>query len=379
MIVGAVLYKGAGRGCMTRDRLDRSTRRGGVSDTEGRRAEMLDAVGAFERVFEASSDAMKLIDLDGRIVRWNRASRDVCGWEEDEVLGQVLPHIPSDMRLKVIQDIRSIAGSGREQTREAAILRKDGTVVSVALTVVPYLDAESNPAGVVSIGRAVRGTEDAGLPTDFSLAFARALRTPLSALVGYAQLLLHADIVEDISRRTRTVRAIEENLAVVVELLDEIEMATEARPGVNPVDLEEIALAPVIADAARVAEAARPDRVFVLDLDTGTGDVRIGRRRAERALAGLMILAADHAGPGGEVSVVLANPRASALVSVEATPAPGRSAVTAGERESRDTDSFVWHAASVVVASAGGTLTRFEGRDDTVAYRMMVPVPTQGG
>ncbi|MGH9081534.1 MAG: EAL domain-containing protein [Acidimicrobiales bacterium] len=88
------------------------------------------------------SDAIIGIDAEGRIESWNEAAQSIYGWREDEVVG------------------RSIAGVVTGNRTESAVAlerglqahhRKDGSEVSVVLSIDPLIDDDTQPVGWVVV------------------------------------------------------------------------------------------------------------------------------------------------------------------------------------------------------------------------------------
>jgi PAS domain S-box-containing protein len=105
-------------------------------------------------IVRSSYDAIVSLDVDLRIVSWNRGAEVVYGYAAAEVLGQssdVL--IPADASLES-RGLRERMLAGGEVTRyETQRLHKDGTLIDVAITAVALIDAAGHAAGVTTITR----------------------------------------------------------------------------------------------------------------------------------------------------------------------------------------------------------------------------------
>jgi PAS domain S-box-containing protein len=101
-------------------------------------------------VFESAPLAMVEVDLEGRVVRWNRAAERLFGWAPDEMLGRPATAIVPPPELA--EDERLVAGvrSGETYTgRRAVRTRKDGTLLEVLLAAAPVRDAGGRLVGHV--------------------------------------------------------------------------------------------------------------------------------------------------------------------------------------------------------------------------------------
>jgi PAS domain S-box-containing protein len=54
----------------------------------------LEAVGKGQAMLETCPLAVMSLDLDGKVVTWNRGAEQIFGWRAEEVLGRELPTVP---------------------------------------------------------------------------------------------------------------------------------------------------------------------------------------------------------------------------------------------------------------------------------------------
>jgi len=111
--------------------------------------------GEMELVFESSSEAIRQIDLNYRIVRVNRAMLAMLGRSADEVVGRhcyELFHSPichTEMcTLRRIKDKGAL-----EISEEIRKEREDGSCVDCLVTTVPFVDLKGNLRGILEYFR----------------------------------------------------------------------------------------------------------------------------------------------------------------------------------------------------------------------------------
>lgn len=261
-----------------------------------------DAAEALEMLAHHSGDCVRLLDLDGRILRWNSACELMYGWSAHEVVGKRLPHVPSRDRLRALRNIRDVAASGRVAKSETVQQRADDSLVAVRMVVIPVVDDEGNSAGVLSLTR--EASSDTRLERqreDFAAIISRQVRDPVSAILGYAQLLHRSEILEDSARRDRTVRSLTDCAEQVARLLDDLMLVYDFDEGrfaldIGPVDLGEL--------VTRVVEQVHSsDRDVLVDFEPELGDIPADGRRLGQAVACLVDNAVRHAPPGTSVGV----------------------------------------------------------------------------
>jgi PAS domain S-box-containing protein len=103
-------------------------------------------------IVRSSHDAIMSLDGDLRITSWNSGAEAIYGYAAEEVLGKsselVIPFgaTPESRTLRE----RGVAGETVDRY-ETQRLRKDGTLIDVAITSFPLVDAASNSYGAASI------------------------------------------------------------------------------------------------------------------------------------------------------------------------------------------------------------------------------------
>src|SRR5262249_41124969 len=119
------------------------------------------------RVIESSDDAIISKTLDGIITSWNRAAERMFGYSAAEAIGQSIRMlIPADRQSEedmVLAQVRS----GQPLTHfETVRQRKDGTLISISLTVSPIYDDAGQVVGASKIARDITEREVATVTTN---------------------------------------------------------------------------------------------------------------------------------------------------------------------------------------------------------------------
>ncbi len=113
----------------------------------GRVADLLRDLGdseeKFRLVMESASDALVVIDADGRIVSWNRGAGRMFGYGGDEILGRdvtlLMPEHMREHHQDVLARVRQQADSQiNTDPREQPAQRKDGTLFPVEVTLAGF-------------------------------------------------------------------------------------------------------------------------------------------------------------------------------------------------------------------------------------------------
>jgi PAS domain S-box-containing protein len=124
-----------------------------VSDlTERRQAE--EAMAQLAAIVESSDQAMLSTDPGGVVLTWNPAAERMYGYSASEAIGRDLAGliVPPDL-LPVFRDALGAVARGEVLNQQVLRRRKDGSLVHVALTIAPLLDAAGAIYGACSVAR----------------------------------------------------------------------------------------------------------------------------------------------------------------------------------------------------------------------------------
>ena len=127
-----------------------------------RQRQALEVAERMAAIVEGSEDTIISGSLDGTIMSWNPAAVRMYGYASDEIVGQSIDVlIPPDRRGEIQQILASIE-TGHPVERVGTIrVRKDGTALSVSLTISPIRNADGVLVGTSAIHRDITGLEHA--------------------------------------------------------------------------------------------------------------------------------------------------------------------------------------------------------------------------
>jgi PAS domain S-box-containing protein len=105
-------------------------------------------------IVRSSVDAILSADLDGIVTSWNPAAERIYGYSASEAIGQSVPNLihPANANewLEILQNIRN---DQSVEPYEAIRMTKDGSAISVSLTIAPLHDSNGAIVGSTSIAR----------------------------------------------------------------------------------------------------------------------------------------------------------------------------------------------------------------------------------
>jgi PAS domain S-box-containing protein len=105
-------------------------------------------------IVESTDDAIISMDLDGTITSWNKAAERLSGYPAAEVVGKSIALlVPSDRLNEEVEILERIRRGERVQHFETMRRRKDGSLVTISLTVSPVSDDSGKIVGASKIAR----------------------------------------------------------------------------------------------------------------------------------------------------------------------------------------------------------------------------------
>lgn len=107
-------------------------------------------------VAELSDDAIIGSTLGGIVTSWNPAAETMYGYSSEEIIGKSGGLLaPKDRATEIAAVLARVTDGETVKHLETKLVRKDGTVVPVSLTVAPIRDREGVLVGVCTVHRDV--------------------------------------------------------------------------------------------------------------------------------------------------------------------------------------------------------------------------------
>jgi len=280
-------------------------------------------VSELEAILANMADALLIVEADGRLVRLNRAARDLLSLDDTSiVLGQPLDHQqleqwPADGRA-VAEALQPIVEKLKEteEPQEVEMLISGRRTLSFRAS--PLFDHSNLYSGGVIVFRDVTGRREIERFKDdmFSIA-SHDLKTPATVIKAQAQLL---------KRRMRTGLAdnqdVEEGLAMIADQADRLSKLlnllldlSRIESGRLELDLVPTDLRAILSNMARAIQSTTDQHRIRVDAPHGI----IGHwdaRRIEEVVQNLLSNALKYSPHGGSIEVKLETDEHSATVEV---------------------------------------------------------------
>ncbi|HSR47503.1 MAG TPA: ATP-binding protein [Anaerolineales bacterium] len=242
-----------------------------------------------ETVLTQTESGVLVLDPENRIVLLNRAARQIYGIERN-VDGRSIAEVVDDPRLL------AFTRAGSEITRREEIEAPDGRVFIAQRSLIPPLGQAIVMHDVTHLKELDR------IKSEFVTTVSHDLRSPLTAILGYVELIERAGDVNDQQREfIRRVRlSVEQMTHLVTDLLDlgRIEAGLDATREATPVSV----LARYALDGLRnSAEVKR--LVVIADLPDELPLVRGDPYRLRQMIGNLLENAIKYTPEGGKVTI----------------------------------------------------------------------------
>ncbi|NTW28109.1 MAG: PAS domain S-box protein [Coriobacteriia bacterium] len=226
---------------------------------------------SFRLMVESVTDyAIVMLDPTGCVVSWNSGAERIKGYSAEEIVGQHFSRFYSreDIDRGVPQrDLGIVAANGRFEA-EGWRMRKDGSTFWANVVITAIRDQEGNLRGFAKLTRDLTGpkrveaelieaklvAERANLAkSEFLSSMSHELRSPLNAILGFAQLLESDSPPPTTSQQEGISRILQAGWHLLT-LIDEILDLAKVESGQVPLSLEPVSLAEVMLECQNMIE-----------------------------------------------------------------------------------------------------------------------------
>jgi PAS domain S-box-containing protein len=277
---------------------------------------------SFRLMVESVSDyAIVMLDPDGHVVSWNTGAERIKGFLAEEIVGQHFARFyPREDVIggKPGRDLDLAAASGRYED-EGWRLRKDGSRFWANVVFTAIRDQVGNLRGFAKLTRDLteRNKVEAALTnakavaekanlakSDFLSSMSHELRSPLNAILGFAQLM-ESDIPPPTPSQRESVGQILQAGWYLLELINEILDLAMIESGKLSMSLEPVSLAEVMLECQSMIEPLAQRRGILMTFPSfdQPHSVKADRTRIKQVLINLLTNAIKYNQVGGSVVV----------------------------------------------------------------------------
>lgn len=174
-------------------------------------------------IIESSDDAILSKTLDGIITSWNASAKRLFGYEAEEVVGQpVLILIPEDRQDEEPQILARLRKGERVDHFETKRITKDKQLIDLSLTISPIKDSKGNIIGISKIARDITDKKrEEQKRNDFIAMVSHELKTPLTSIKSYIQILLARATTSEDSFEMRALSRTDSQVKKMVTMIND--------------------------------------------------------------------------------------------------------------------------------------------------------------
>lgn len=299
-----------------------------VDITERKRTE--EDTARLAAIVQYSNDAIISKSMDGIITSFNPAAERMYGYKAKEVIGKpVAILIPPDRPDELPMIMEKLRHEQPIVNYETVRRRKDGTLIEVSVTISPTRSADGRLIGASAVARDIterrrveqerqhlleaervaRGEAERAsrLKDEFVATLSHELRTPVSAILGWAQMLRSGNVPPTSEESAKGLEVIERNARLQTRMIEDLLDMSRIISGKIRLDVQSVNLADVIQAAlatVRPAAAAKGIRLEAV-LDSHAGLMRGDPSRLQQIIWNLLSNAIKFTGRDGRVQVGL--------------------------------------------------------------------------
>jgi PAS domain S-box-containing protein len=256
-------------------------------------------------ILENIPDMAWLKDVEGRYLAVNGTFADACGIRAEDIPGKRDMDIwPSELAGKYMADDRKVAQTGKRVVSEERLVDARGNERWIETIKTPLFNEKKELNGTIGIAREI--TERKKLEqqkTDFYAMVTHDLKSPLTAILGYTQLLLSGDRIDGETREMISV--IQDSGEKVYRLVESYLTISKTEAGKMTLDLSPTDVAEALREAARGFEGTfKPKGLsFKIEVADGIPKALLDRKLLQRAVSNLLQNAANYTPRGGEITM----------------------------------------------------------------------------
>jgi PAS domain S-box-containing protein len=275
-------------------------------------------------IVEGSDDAIYGWGLDGTVTQWNPSAERLYGYAAREIIGQPVARlIAPAQRTQYRQLFERLQRGEPIGHQETVRVRKDGTLVEVALSLAPIRDAGGQVIGAASIARDITARRQLEAQVQRSLADqARAIaelerlnkaksdfvsivshefRTPLTGIAGFSEVLRDEELpLEEVHEYAADIHKDALRLARLINDMLDLDRLESGRVELHLESVDLNALVKEVAEQFRGSGTTHPMR---LDLEPSLPPLRGDRDKMTQVLTNLLSNAIKYSPGGGTVVV----------------------------------------------------------------------------
>ncbi|HEY9807829.1 MAG TPA: PAS domain S-box protein [Halomicronema sp.] len=305
----------------------------GIDITERREAEerLYETNLTLNRLIQSCPLAITVFDLETGIVKmWNPAAERIFGWTAEETIGKFIPSVSRGNLNEFLANIEVVREGGELAAKETKRLHKNGNFVEVAIWGARLVDANNNMSCLSIIAditenkrleaernqlliREQTAREQAEkanrVKDEFLAVLSHELRSPLNAILGWAQMLRSRKFNEAMTNKA--LETIERNARLQSQLIEDLLDVSRILRGKVSLSLSPINLASVMEAAVDTVRLSATAKLIEIErfIQPNLGMVAGDGGRLQQVFWNLISNAIKFTSEGGRIEIRLSKVR----------------------------------------------------------------------
>ncbi|MFQ5612092.1 MAG: ATP-binding protein [Anaerolineae bacterium] len=256
-------------------------------------------------ILKGAGDAIVITDRDGVIAYINPAFSELTGYTSEEAVGHKTSILRSKKTsLEFYKNMWNTILMGQTWRGELQNRRKDGTIYDAELTIAPIRDEEGQIVNFVGIQRDVSKAKELDrLKTEFLATAAHELRSPLTTIRGYAELLIMRDDISGPETKEFLSYIYEQSLNLTDLVSDLLDLARIESGELFTISPEPVDIQPLLANIVEQWQLKAPAHTFELVGPSTWPEVEVDKVRIQQVFDNLLSNAVKYSPDGGKITV----------------------------------------------------------------------------
>jgi len=266
-------------------------------------------------IFQALGEGVVATDKSGKVILFNRVASEITGIPQEKAIGKQLEQalLLYEEDKDVISTnafVSALSGTGSDLLEGVVVHAAGGSIVPVAGTVQPYLDDEERLSGIVAAFRDITiEKEIAEQKSGFISVASHQLRTPLSAMRWYVDLLLAGDAGRLTKQQREFLSDVHSSIQRLASLVDDLLNVSRAESGRLTYASKEVDLKPLIEQLVRELEGVIQEKKQKVEVDLGKElpHADVDPKLFAQVIENLIANAVKYTPEGGKVGIRLSS------------------------------------------------------------------------
>lgn len=281
-----------------------------------------------EAILSSIGDGVIVTDSNRVVLFVNGVAENMIGWKVDEIKGKVwgvdLPKVVDEGGNDIPQDHHALGIALRERKKATAAyvyILKDGSNLAVSVTASPVIIDDELVGSIVVFRDVTREREVDRMKTEFISLASHQLRTPLTAMRWFSEMLLAGDGGELNPQQAEFVKNISDSNKRMIELVNSLLNISRIESGrlivePEPTDMKEL-LESVLVELRPRFDAKKQQ--LIVSVHHELSKVNVDPKLIRQVFSNLLTNALKYTPDGGEISIFISQKNSDIVSQVSDT------------------------------------------------------------